>query len=514
MRAVGYCRFSSEQQRGGYSIDAQKDAITAYCKAKDLKLLKFYVDEAKTGTKDKRDEFQQMIDDAKSKLFDVVIVHKLDRFSRNRYDFAVYKKILKDHGITLVSVTEDFDMSKPESIMLEGMIESMAEFYSANLSRETKKGLYERARKGLVSGVVPIGFLNGKDGHYQIDEETKQIPIDIFNRIASGETLASVVRNLKERGLRGKKGAYFSHQAIEKMIKNTLYYGTLTFSYGKGDPIVVPEVVSPLVSKELWALANTKIKDHARQAYPRHKGDEYALTGIMYCGYCGSKMTGYTHSWHGKSVKYYRCISTPHKTDHCPFIKKDEIEKQVFDIVMRDMTSPKVIKEICAEINQRIKERSKSDDALKSRANVVRLEKERNRLLEAMVKGVVPLELYTKKSQELESEYALAQRKEKFFGVGRMPDVTPAELRAAFTYYLNKWSEEKGLYLFFSQLIEKVVVYRDHFVITYRCPLEVFNGNYGGRCLSLDKGSYRGETIRSPFALSGLSWAAFRIIGC
>ena len=143
MRAVAYARYSSDNQREE-SIDAQVRAIKEFCKKEKIDLIKIYKDEAKTATTDDREDFLNMISDSSYKNFDAVIVHKLDRFARNRYDSAFYKKKLKENGARVISVLEYLDDS-PESVILESVLEGMAEYYSKNLSREVMKGMKETA---------------------------------------------------------------------------------------------------------------------------------------------------------------------------------------------------------------------------------------------------------------------------------------------------------------------------------------------------------------------------------
>ena len=156
-RAAFYGRFSSNNQREE-SIDAQLRAAEEFAKKNNYEIVRTYADKAKSGTSDKRPEFLQMIKDAEKGIFDTLIVHKLDRFSRNKYDSALYKRKLKQYGIKLVSVTEQLDDS-PESVILESVIEGMAEYYSKNLARETMKGLKENAYKCKhTGGLAPLGY--------------------------------------------------------------------------------------------------------------------------------------------------------------------------------------------------------------------------------------------------------------------------------------------------------------------------------------------------------------------
>lgn len=142
INAVAYARFSTDMQREE-SIEAQVRAIEDYCSKNGYNLIKVFADRGISGTKDNRPEFQKMIDECKQasniRNFDVVIVHKLDRFARNRFDSAIYKKVLKENNIKLYSVLENLNDS-PESIILESVLDGMSEYYSLNLAREVQKG--------------------------------------------------------------------------------------------------------------------------------------------------------------------------------------------------------------------------------------------------------------------------------------------------------------------------------------------------------------------------------------
>jgi len=169
IRAVIYPRYSSDNQREE-SIEAQVRACTEYCKAKGYVIVGMYPDEATSARSDNRPGFQRMIADAKRGLFDVVVVHKLDRFSRDRYDHAFYKRELRQCGVRLESVLERLDDS-PESVILEAMLEGISEYASKNLAREVMKGLRENALACKhTGGVPPLGYDVGEDRRYVLNE--------------------------------------------------------------------------------------------------------------------------------------------------------------------------------------------------------------------------------------------------------------------------------------------------------------------------------------------------------
>lgn len=149
MKAVIYARYSSDNQREE-SIEGQLRECLEYAAKNDITVIANYIDRAMTATSDNRPDFQRMIKDSYKRCFDMVIVWKLDRFSRDRYDSAHYKHILKKNGVKVVSAKENIG-DGPEGIILESMLEGMAEYYSAELSVKVKRGLKENALKAKVN---------------------------------------------------------------------------------------------------------------------------------------------------------------------------------------------------------------------------------------------------------------------------------------------------------------------------------------------------------------------------
>ena len=134
MKAVIYARYSSDNQREE-SIEGQLRECTAYCQKNEITVVRTYIDRALSAKTDNRPDFQRMIKDSAKGLFDVVLVWKLDRFARNRYDSARYKAQLKKYGVKVLSATENISEG-PEGIILESLLEGMAEYYSAELAEK------------------------------------------------------------------------------------------------------------------------------------------------------------------------------------------------------------------------------------------------------------------------------------------------------------------------------------------------------------------------------------------
>lgn len=220
VRAVIYARFSSDNQRDE-SIDAQLRAIRDYAKKNDIIIVSVYIDRAKSAMTDNRPEFLNMVRDAKEGQFDAVLVHKLDRFARNRQDSIGYRLELKRHGVSLISILEYLDES-PESIILGSVLEAMAEYYSKNLSREVRKGMNENAIKGLhTGGLPPLG--------YDVDPETKKLVINekeadavrlIFQMFNEGNGYMKIIKELNRQGYKTKTGIGFGKNSIHSIVRN------------------------------------------------------------------------------------------------------------------------------------------------------------------------------------------------------------------------------------------------------------------------------------------------------
>ena len=207
--AWAYARFSSDHQREE-SIDAQLRAIQDYCQRSGYVLTNIYRDEAKSATTDDRPQFQQMFKDVNSTPPDVVIVHKLDRFSRDRYDSAFYKRKLKERGVQLVSVLENIDGS-PESIILESVLEGMSEYYSKNLAREVKKGKNETAHQCKHNGGnPPLGYNIDENGNYVINPSEAAVVRQIFEMYAEDTSYTKMAEKLNKQGHRTKWGRAFT----------------------------------------------------------------------------------------------------------------------------------------------------------------------------------------------------------------------------------------------------------------------------------------------------------------
>ena len=229
MRAVGYARYSSDKQRGE-SIVGQVRAMQVWADKNGVEIVKFYTDEAKSGTDDSRDEFQKMISELKDTKPNYVLTHKMDRFARNRYDSAVYKREIQKAGARYISVDQPIDDS-PEGAILESLLEGMAEYYSKNLAREVMKGMEENAYKAQFNGGwVPLGCNITKEKQYVINNYEAETIRMIFSMKLAGKSYGAIADELNTRGRKTKRGRLWAKNSIYEILRNEKYCGTYVFN--------------------------------------------------------------------------------------------------------------------------------------------------------------------------------------------------------------------------------------------------------------------------------------------
>jgi len=360
LNVVIYARYSSDNQREE-SIDAQIRAIKEYAAREGHNIIRIYADEAKSATTDQRPEFLAMMKDAESGLFQAVIVHKLDRFSRDRFDSAYYKRHLKKCGVRLISVLENLDDS-PESIILESVLEGMAEYYSRNLSREVMKGMKETAYQCKhTGGIPPLGYDVGPDKTYVINETEAEAVRLIFQMYADGHGYGAIIDALNARGFKTKAGRPFGKNSIHDLLKNEKYTGVFVFNkvYNKVDGkrnghklkpdseiIRIPGGCPAIISKELWERVKKRLDANKRATGAYSAKIVYLLSGLIYCGKCGCAMVGNRAKMGRNKTEYaYYGCSTRKRTKSCDMkpVNKAFIEGKVLDALYENLFADHVI---------------------------------------------------------------------------------------------------------------------------------------------------------------------------
>lgn len=342
---VIYARYSSHSQRD-VSIEQQVRACRKFADRQGIRIVDVYEDRALTGTNDKRPGFQRMVQDAKKAGWTYVIVYTLDRFARDRYDSAVYKRQLKNNGVKVLSAMENIS-DDPTGILMESLLEGLAEYYSKELSRKVQRGMDDNARKCMVTGSIPLGYVRAEDGRYAIHEAEAEIVREIFRRVYDGTPLMDIVRDLNARGLRTKKGREWNRSSFNQILSNEKYTGLYTYRDIRvpgGIPRIIEQDVFDAVQIQLHKKPNCR-RDPTGQTPQRRrrKGGTYLLTGKLFCGDCKSPMIGISGTSHTDTPHYYYTCKG-RREDHASCgrknVRRDDIETFVAtslrDIMLTD----------------------------------------------------------------------------------------------------------------------------------------------------------------------------------
>ena len=339
MKAVIYARYSSDNQREE-SIEGQIRECTAFAEKNGITILRHYIDRAFSAKTDNRPEFQNMIKDSGKKLFDMIIVWKLDRFARNRYDSARYKSLLKKNGVKVVSATEVISEGA-EGIILESVLEGYAEYYSADLSEKVARGMTENALKCKFNGgTIPIGYVIDEDQHFQIDPLTAPFILETYKRYNDGATMTELRDWLNAQGVRNTRGNPLTYNSVQHILHNRRYIGEYAFR-----ETVIPDGIPAVVPKELFDRVQEKLEANKKTPAHHKAEDDYLLTTKIFCGYCGAYLCGESGTGRSGVVHhYYKCVSVKKKRTSCECkpVRKAWIEDLVINSVLEMLTEERI----------------------------------------------------------------------------------------------------------------------------------------------------------------------------
>jgi site-specific DNA recombinase len=407
MKAVAYARYSSDNQRVE-SIAAQLRVIYDYASKNQIDVVKVYVDEAQSATTDERVEFQNMIAELGTIKPDLVLVHKLDRFARDRFDAAIYRREIKKQKARLVAVDQDFGEG-PEAGLMESILEGFAEYFSQNLSREVKKGHTENAMAGKhCGGIPPLGYSLDKDNHYIINEEEAPAVRLIFQRKLEGRSYKQIRDELNGLGYKTRNGRPFGTNSLHDILRNEKYNGVFVFRKTSPNNSRVAEdpaktmrldgVVPRIIDKETFARVQDILNASKNQMRTNEgKQMRYLLTGLIKCGICGQAMAGDTNTrkYNGQSTTYgyYKCGKAK-RTRECvntTRYPKEKIENDVLDAIAARSASIGNPEKMADKILERLKKESGLSDRQKELKKLLaKTEKELENLTAAIAAGADP----------------------------------------------------------------------------------------------------------------------------
>ncbi len=396
MKAATYCRVSTEEQSSeGFSLAAQLSALKEYCIKNNIELYDSYVDEGISGTKEDRPAFQKMINDAEKGLFNVILVHKFDRFARKVELSQRIKSRLKKASVNVISITEPIE-SSPIGFFQEGILELLSEYFIQNLSSEIKKGQKERASQGHHHGSVPYGYRTKNGEAYIIEEEAKIVKL-IYELYLKGWGYSRIALHLNRSGIKTMNGKMWQHHQPDRILRNPVYTGKTVLNgveYDSNIPIIIDRETYDAVQRDRGVKG-------IRYSYRTNRQNQFLLLGMLKCGECGSAMRIASTTKVNKKYVYtsYVCnmASRYHMNHKCNYQKHYLAKKMHIKIIkyLDDVADGKIL-------DYKTKRNVKIVDIVDNYSG--KIQKELQRAKEAYIKGIFDLDEYSQIRLKLEKE--------------------------------------------------------------------------------------------------------------
>lgn len=466
---VLYCRYSSHSQRE-VSIDQQIKECRVFAERNGIEIVKIYDDRAMTGTNDRRPKFQQMLSEAEKMQYQYVIVYSLDRFARDRYDSAVYKRQLKQHGKKVLSATENIS-DDPTGILMESLLEGLAEYYSKELSRKIRRGMDDNAEKCLANGSLPYGYRRGADGKYAIVPEEAQVIQEIFRRTFAGEMLSSIYGSLNDRGLRTRKGKLWNKSSFNSILSNIRYTGVYVYK-----DVYVPGGIPQIIEKEMFDavqhVLRTKKNPRLSAEAPikrRRENGVYLLTGKIFCGKCKSPMVGISGTSKSGAMHYYY-VCKKHRTEKTCDMKsqqRDGIEREVAKAIKDNILVDDVIEQLADYTLATLKGLEQDGALPELHTQIGEVKASIGNIISAIERGVFSEAMQARLS-ELEKQRRALEEEIAYEEAKREPDVSRDDLVTLFHLYKDGDIDDKDYQeKLIDAFVVAVYVYDDHLHIVF-----------------------------------------------
>jgi site-specific DNA recombinase len=508
--AVVYARVSSEEQVQGYSIQAQLRACREWAEKHGYRVAKEYLDEGYSASRhlEKRESFKEMLSDAASKShpFDLVVVHKLDRFSRDSLESFTSKAILKRHRVRLISVQEPVVGSDaPEDAFMEHILVGMAEFYSKNLAREIRKGLTERIRQGFLVFRPPYGYrrevVEKREGQKRIrtisrpvvDEAAAAVVRRIFELSDRGVGYKEITNILNNEGLRTGKGRRFASNHIYWILRNKAYVGVLEYNfrprYGAVEPMTIPGFYPLIIEQQLFDRVEKKLcLSTANWQNSFANRTTYLLSGLVVCEACGRRYLGTAAK--GGKFHYYCCgsyLKGGKNTCAARLINKNKLESLVLAKIQEEILTPNNIRIYIQRVIETIE---KSQRKASPEENTVQLalndlQTRLQRWENALESGELSIEHAAQRIKELhEQRQELLKRKQALNrgrrGVRKVSAIPTAHMDAYVAEMQRRLVAKQigAKREFLKEVIKEVRVRGSNITLTYKLPLRASEGRF------------------------------------
>ena len=464
MKAVIYARYSHGPNQTDQSIEGQLRDCKEYAQRNDITIVGEYIDRSVSGRTDNRAEFQRMLKDSGRKIFDAVLVWKIDRFGRNREEIAINKVKLRKNGVQVLYAKEHIP-DGPEGIILESLLEGLAEYYSANLAQNIKRGLRESALKCLHTGSgLSLGYKVDKDHRYYIDEAEADIVRLIFDMFDKGDTRNKILGVLNDKGIKTSKGNNYTNTGVTRILRNRRYIGDYI-----GQGMVIPGGMPQIVDKELFDRVQKKLDYKAKiRAKPKYDVD-FLLTGKLFCGSCGANMIG--DSGTGKSGRkwyYYTCLERKRQqTCKKRSVRKDWLERLVVNLTRQHVLHDDTIAYI-ADKAAEIQRKSQEDKSMLRyyEQDLSKTEAALKNIVKAIEQGIFTASTKSR-LEELETQAQALREAIEREKIAR-PTITADEIRFFLWQFKGGEAEDKNYQKnLIDTFVRSVTLYDDKIVITY-----------------------------------------------
>ena len=470
--AVCYYRYSSDSQRD-VSIDQQKQAAENFCKARGYRIIKEYADSAMSGTRFDRPQLHMMLNDIKRLRPGYLILWKGDRLSRDRIDAAIVKRDLREYGVKVEYVAESLPEDEAERVLMEGMMEAMAEHFIIQHSKNVTRGLNYNAEKAWYNGRKILGYIGQKNQCYEVDPETAPIVQQIFEDYVNGKPMKVIADELNAVGYRTVRGMEFTEKSLWHTLHNRSYIG----EYKWGD-IVVSDGFPPLISVEMFERAQEMMQKNKHggrggakklESSSTLEGVEFWLTGHLYCGKCGAPLSGTAGTSHtGKVYSYYTCNN--HRRHKCDSgnIKKEYLERVVAAIIEECINNASLRLVIAEQVYKYYQREYAGDDNYEKSlvASIKDVEAKLNNIMKAIEAGIfnettqARMEELQKRKSMHEDELATERNRKKY----ALKQEHVVQYLECFVGSLSEPSlRDKVL----DYLVEKIYTYEDKIVINF-----------------------------------------------
>ena len=378
MDVVIYARYSSHSQTE-QSIEGQIKVCKEFAKKNNYSIVGEYIDRALTGTTDNRPQFLQMIEDSNKHFFNGVLVYQLDRFARNRYDSAVYKNKLKKNNVRVFSAKENIS-DDASGVLMESLLEGMAEYYSVELSQKVKRGMEINAEKFLYNGgIIPLGLKIDENKKYQIDEEKAYYVKEVFNKYLAGESMKDISIYLKSIGIKSSMGNNFTPTGVRCLLTNKKYITIYSYK-----DVETPNIIPRIIDDETFYKVQEKLNLNKRAPARNKAKVEYILTTKLFCGHCKEMMVGISGTSRTQKIyNYYSCNGIRKKICNKKNVQKDYIEDIVVNEARKILTD-KNIKRIAKDYIEYIYTTKNNNEVDRLNKIIEQNNKEKQNLVESL----------------------------------------------------------------------------------------------------------------------------------